>query len=67
MTVVVNAATVLLVVASIVLVWALLELAQRVVVGEREAARAALEHEFEEHVIDADALARGLRAIDEAA
>ncbi len=66
MSIISSAASVLLVAVVTAVAWGLIELAQRLVVDEREAARDALEHEYELRLIDADALAKGLRAIDEA-
>lgn len=61
-----NTATVVSVVAFIAAFWAVIELAQRFVIGERDAARDALRGEHERYLIDEEALARGLRSIDEA-
>ena len=45
----------------------LLDLVQGAISNGRSAARAALRREHEDRLIDDEALARGLRAIDEAA
>lgn len=45
----------------------LLDIVQSAISDGRSAARSALRREHEEHLIDDEAFARGLRAIDEAA
>ncbi len=45
----------------------IIDVVQMIVDRERSAARAALRREYEAHLIDAEALARSLAAVDEAA
>lgn len=59
--------TVVLVALAIVAAAFLLDLVQGAINDGRSAARAALRREHEDHLIDDEAFARGLRAIDEAA
>ncbi len=59
--------TLLLVAVVVVVAAFLLDLAQNLISDGRAAARAALRREHDQHLIDDEAFARGLNAIDEAA
>lgn len=59
--------TILLVAVVIVIAALVLDLLQGAISDGRAAARAALQREHEAHLIDDEAFARGLRAIDEVA
>ena len=53
-------------IAVVLVAVTLVEFLQRVITRERDAARAAIELEYERHLIDAEALARTLAALDAA-
>ncbi len=59
--------TVVLIAFVLVAAAFLLDLVQGAISDGRSAARSALRREHEDHLIDDEAFARGLRAIDEAA
>ena len=59
--------TVIVVALAVIAAAFLLDLVQGAISNGRSAARAALRREHDDHLIDDEAFARGLRAIDEAA